>query len=292
MLDNEEKSINIQIISRCQLKCKFCARSWLSTSDLKSIENSPKMSLPAFKHIVEECVKTGKTRFCLTPRIGEPFLDIDFMLRLDYLESHPDVEYFFFATNFLNIYEGQMKGLLSFKKLFLEISLYGYDRESYKNTTNKDLYDKFLQNLLTLKKLMGNAKYPNITLYVRWGNEKVENTLKTILLELEIINTCRINHDEIDNFNFGGLIPEGSLKNEHPPRQKKGICPTAYTGCILPNGDYNLCYMNDVFNVMTIGNVFTTSLVDILNSEKRNNIISNMKKDTYTGICVKCNEKW
>jgi MoaA/NifB/PqqE/SkfB family radical SAM enzyme len=291
-LNDLDKEINIQIINKCQLKCKFCARSWLSDRDLFSIQKIPTMSTHTFALVVNECIKAGKTRFGLTPRMGDLFLDDDIMNKLRYLEHHVEVEYFFFATNLLNVSKEDMEELLTFKKLYLEISLYGYDEKSYKDTTNKDLYQVFIENLELFKEVMGNVKYPNITLYVRWGREKPENTLKTILLELEIINTCVISYDEINNFNFGGLIPEGSLENEHPIVEKKGICPTAYTGCILPNGDYNMCYMNDVYNQMTLGNIFHTPLTEILESEVRKVVIEEMKKDTYVGICVRCNEKW
>ena len=250
------------------------------------------MSTEMFKKVVDECVKAGKIRFSLTPRMGDLFLDKDIMNKLHYLENHPDVEYFFFATNLLSATQEQLKELLEFKKLYLEISLYGLHKKQYEEITGKNLFNKFLDNLIFLKFFMSHEKFPNITFYVRWGREYLKKPLKSILLELEIINTCKISYDEIDNFNFGGLIPEGGLENEHPVIDKKGVCPTAYTGCILPNGDYNLCYMNDVFNELTLDNIFVTPLSEILQSDKRKDIIDKMEKDTYAGICIKCNEKW
>ena len=289
---NLEKEINIQITAKCPLKCKFCARSWIPEKDLNSIQQTPTMGINTFKLVVEECIKAGKTIFGLTPRMGDLFTDKDIMEKLRYLNDHPKVEYFFFATNLINISGEQIQEILTFKKLYLEISLYGYTKEMFLDVTGKDLYEIFLKNLNLLSFFMRNEKYPNIKFYVRWGREKIENPLKRILLQLEIINSSSVCYDEIDNFNFGGLIPEGSLENEHPSCNKKGICPTAYTGCILPNGDYNLCYMNDVYNALTIGNIFVTSLSDLLKSDKRKHILDNMKNNVYESICIKCNEKW
>lgn len=287
-----DKEINIQIITKCSLRCEFCARSWLSKEHLNTIEKTPTMSTETFIKVVDQCTEAGKSRFCLTPRMGDLFLDKNIMSKLEYLEDNPDVEYFFFATNLLEISQEQLKKLLEFKKLYLEISVYGYNKEIYKKVTGKNLYHKFLDKLIFLKFFMSCEKYPNVTFYIRWGKENVKGNLKPILLELNIINTCKVSYDEIDNFNFGGLIPEGSLDNEHVKYKKTGICPTAYTGCILPNGDYNLCYMNDVYNVLTIGNILETSFNELLCSEQRKVIINKMEIGTYEKICIDCNEKW
>ena len=287
-----DKEINIQITTKCSLKCNFCARSWVSEKELKSIEKLPVMDTEFFKKVVDECIKAGKTIFGLTPRMGDLFTDPDIISKLNYLENHPDVEYYFFATNLINVNEEILKKLLSYKKLYLEISLYGYDNESFYETTGKRLFHKFKKNLDLLSTIMDRSKFTFVKFFVRWGYEDSSNYLKSILLKLEIINKCEVCFDEINNFNFGGLIPEGVLRNEHPINKKEGVCPTAYTGCILPNGDYNLCYMNDVFNELTLDNIFITPLSEILNSDKRKYTLNNMKKGIYDGICTKCNENW
>ncbi len=287
-----DKEINIQITTKCPLKCEFCARNWVSEKDLDIIEKTPIMKTERFKKAVDECIKAGKTIFGLTPRMGDLFTDPDIINKLNYLENHTDVEYFFFATNLINVNEKILKKLLSYKKLYLEISLYGCDNETYYQTTGKNLFYKFKKNLNLLSKIMDNSKFTFVKFYVRWGHEELTNDLKPILLKLKIINNCEVCFDEIDNFNFGGLIPEGVLRNEHPKKKKEGVCPTAHTGCILPNGDYNLCYMNDVFNELTLDNIFITPLSEILNSDKRKYILNNMKNGIYDGICTKCNENW
>ena len=85
------KEINIQIINRCQLRCKFCARSWLPTNRILEIGSSV-MSLDNFKRIIDKCVESGRTQICLTPRIGEVFLDPTFKEKVTYLEENLDIE--------------------------------------------------------------------------------------------------------------------------------------------------------------------------------------------------------
>jgi len=295
MLDSKE--INLQIINQCQLKCKFCARSWVSLEELTKIEHGI-MKQSDFEHIVDHCVQNGKTRFCLTPRMGELFLDCNIIKKFEYLENHPDVEYYFFATNLLSASEKQLESITSFKKAYIEISMYGADANTYLSNTSRPAFPRFMSKLRLLFEVMlkQHQSFENFTFFIRW-NQKWNNTfpkfeLFQLLNKFELIKNCKISDNETHNFNFGGLIPFGSLEAEHPPKTKCGVCPTARTGCIMHNGDVGLCYMNDVFDNMIIGNIYENNLSDIMNCIKRKKILNDMSKDNYVGICEKCNEVW
>jgi radical SAM protein with 4Fe4S-binding SPASM domain len=295
MLDNKE--INIQIINRCQLKCKFCARSWVTLKELNKIERDV-MSQETFEQIIDHCIDSGKTRFCLTPRMGELFLDSNIMDKLYYLENKPEVEYYFFATNLLGQSKHQLTELLNLTKAYIEVSMYGPDSKTfYKNTTRLQ-FDKFMDQLrlLYIEMFKNSNIFNNFTFFIRW-NQKWNDTfpnceLFNILNKLELGKECIISDEETHNFNFGGLIPYGSLEAEYPSLIKNGICPTAYTGCIMPNGDVGTCYMNDVFNTMIIGNLYEDTLSNILQSPTRQIFLNNMSNGIYSGICEKCNEEY
>lgn len=283
--------INLQIINKCQLKCVFCARSWIDLTQIKVNI----MSYNTFVKIVDECIKNNIGRFCLTPRIGEVFLDPTFEKKIKYLEDHKQVEYYFFATNLL---VEKSDFLINLKKAYIEISLYGYDNKSYLRTTNVDCYDKFIYNLNALWINMKKSKkiFDNFKIFVRC-NQVYEGLPKTnfiysILKKMQLVKSVEISESEILNYNFGGLIPSGSLNNEHPMIEKKGVCPTAKTGCIMPNGDYGLCYMNDVNDTMIMGNIFKEGLTNILSSQKRLKILKDMENNNYHGICKNCNEQF
>ena len=273
------KEINIQIINTCQLDCTWCGKHWHDKIDERYMDTA------TFKQVVDKCVDYGIDTFCLTPMHGELTNDCYLDEKIRYLESHSKIKHYFFATNLLNI--DMIGRLYKSKKLHLEISLYGYDKESYLKYTNKDYFNHFTNSLVMFAT---RPKGYSVTIYVRFS-EDIPDRMKT-LLKIAEQNGMEISYNETHNYNWGGLIPEGSLEAEHPQRIKTGVCPTASTGCIFENGDVGLCYMNDIDRTFIFGNILEDSLSDIFQTDKYREVINNMSKNVYTGICEKCNERF
>lgn len=273
------KEINIQIINTCQLDCIWCGKHW--HDDIKKRY----MGISLFKDIVNRCITYGIDTFCLTPMIGEITTDRYLIEKLNYLEDNPKVKHYFFATNLLNI--KLIKRFRNFKKLHLEVSLYGDTKESYLKHTNKDYFDTFLNNFMEF--ISQDTSYSS-TVYVRFPSKP--NTKMRSLILLAKRKGVEVSYEETHNYNWGGLIPEGSLETEHPLRTKSGICPTASTGCIFENGDVGLCYMNDIDRTFIFGNIIDNSLSEIFNTDKYKGIITDMSNNVYSGICEKCNERF
>lgn len=270
--------INIQIINSCNLNCVWCGRKWYGGTPEYRYMNTQK-----FKRIVDRCLDCGITDFCLTPMMGEVFLDRDFYDKVWYLERNHRVRHFFFATNLLNAQTGRLKGLT---KMRLEVSVYGYDSKSYLKNTGYDGFDEFVNRLISLVK---DKTFP-ITLYIRFPESLCKKF--DVLLKFFETKGVEISYDETHNYNWGGLIPEGSLQAEHPMIEKVGVCPTAHTGCIFEDGQFGLCYMNDIERTMLFGNIFDKSLYGLKNNDKYKKVIENMTNNVYEGICERCNEKW
>lgn len=271
--------INIQIINTCQLDCTWCGKHWVDDIEYRYMDTS------TFKTIVDRCVEAGIDTFCLTPMHGEPTDDGMLQHKLLYLDNHPQVKHYFFATNMLRT--SAIRRLEGLTKLRLEVSVYGDDKESYEKRTNRDLYQIFIE---LFKDFCLYKHSYDATIYLRYPEEP--NTKMKALLALAKMNGIELSFDETHNYNWGGLIPEGSLEHEHPPSVKKGVCPTAASGCIFENGDVGLCYMNDINKSMIFGNIIEEPLQNILTSDKYIQVIDNMAKNVYSGICEKCNERF
>jgi len=243
------------------------------------------MDNDTFKTIVDKCIDAGIDTFCLTPMHGEPSLDGSLQGKLLYLENHPKVKHYFFATNMLRT--STIRRLEDLTKLRLEVSVYGDCRESYLKRTNCDEFQIFFD---LFKDFVSYEHSYDATIYLRYP-EKPKPEMRA-LLKIAESNGIEVSYNETHNYNWGGLIPEGSLEHEHPPSQKKGVCPTAATGCIFEDGDVGLCYMNDIKKSMIFGNILEESLEDILTSDKYLQVIKDMTNNVYKGICEKCNERF
>ncbi len=266
--------INIQIINRCNLKCNFCPRANIDESSLKEIESTGTMSTSMFIDIVDRCISAGIKHFCLTPRMGEVLIDTKLFDKLKYLEEHPAVSTYFFSTNLTYDARTLIEYLNSSRKCTIEVSYYG-NKDRFIETTegNEKFYQIFLENLARISASLQHKS--KLTLVQRFEDEEVLPVVKMLISQGIVYNT-----KETRNFNIGGL-----LKNNVPTYDtitRNGECPTKLTGCILINGDYNLCYMNDVHNTMTQGNILKTDLKTL----RKNAILDGHE------CCRLCDESW
>ncbi len=268
------KEINIQIINDCNLYCKFCPRSNITISELNTIRQYTQ-TLEMFKNIVDECINAGINKICLTPRMGEVLLDNNLIEKLQYLNEKTEIKEVFFSTNFTIDAKDLLNFIKNTTKFSLQISHYG-GKKKFKELTqaSEKLYTIYQKNILYC---ISHPELANkLTFFQRYIGD-VE------CIELEILKkSTNINYDtsECLNFNIGGLLKNDV--DEYHSIERVGTCPTKDVGCILVNGDYNLCYMNDIFNETTQGNIFNTCLSDL--------------KDRYINktfkICEACNENW
>lgn len=266
--------INIQIINRCNLLCVFCPRANIPSEDLRNIEKTGVMTLELFKDIVDRCVVAGITKFSLTPRMGEVLIDPTLLDKLHYLEDNSKVQSYFFASNLTLDASDLINYLQRSKKLTLEVSHYGSLENFVKVTQgNKRFYDIYKKNLCLIAARIKHKS--RITIFKRFVGEENVSIVK-------VLKAAGVIYDEKEtkNFNIGGLLK--NEVDEYTEIIRNGECPTKQTGCILINGDYNLCYMNDVYDTMTQGNILKKSLRQL----RAEALLEGHE------VCRKCNECW
>lgn len=285
------REINIQVINSCTLNCKFCARSWVDPCSLIKIKKRY-MDGGTFQKVIDKCVDYNIDTFCLTPTMGEPFMDTRFLQKLNYLEYNKKVKRYFFSTNFMILNEQMIKQLLSYKKLGLQISAYGYDEESFEKTTQMPGFIRFMENLkilfLNLPKRKSTVEVC-IRLPFYWSHIK-NKPFSRMLKIMRDTYGVKINDREQLNFNLGGLIDYNDIEDMHGPHKKKGICPTAKMGCIYENGDMGLCYMNDIYREYNFGNIFKEGLDKLY--EQISWVTLGQSEGIYKKCCTDCDENW
>lgn len=260
-------------IRKCCLNCKFCI------SQRKNIPYGNHFSLNNFKKIVNKLIKLGYNEFDLTPQVGDILENPSIIDMLYYLESNPYVISYGFSTNLIYIPSGFTKFLLKSKKNYLDISLYGWDVDSYKRITNTNNFFIFFNNLKKINKFsFGNVNIYNRTeiLYKNFPKSPLRNIIEYMVdYGASII-------DETNNCNWGGYIDIEKSVN------KEGICRKLFDGLgVFPNGDVTICGCWDVYGEMIYTNILKKNKIK---DKVYCKIVENQQKGIYTKLCKNCND--
>jgi hypothetical protein len=247
-----------------------------------------------FKSVVNKATEHGFTEIDLTPHVGDIFDDDDAVERLEFLRKHPKVEKYSFATHLLSpdheglvhIVHGSLRGD---DRLWVDISVYGWDSESYKAQTGVDRFKDFLENFrqLVWSGMVMSNPYPlsSVNLYMRAGHtfeDFPESEIKNYMRDAIKLGAS-VENDEVSNLNWGGKIDQGKEPEEH----RKGLCVhlVIHNG-VFPDGDMTMCCCWDTFKELQFANIDD---LDIFNSRYWRFITSHLAGN-YPDICKNCND--
>jgi sulfatase maturation enzyme AslB (radical SAM superfamily) len=132
------KSVKIEVTSRCNLSCSYCARA-------KSGRPSGDMPLPKFEQLVKRLVISGVEEVGLF-YLGEPFVlkNIHKYIRV---AKKAGVRYVFITTNGTLCDHRMLKLCIDAGLDSLKFSVNAYDRASYDKYHGVDLFDKIIANI-------------------------------------------------------------------------------------------------------------------------------------------------
>jgi MoaA/NifB/PqqE/SkfB family radical SAM enzyme len=142
---NPRHAIFIETSGRCNLACRFCAYDKLPPGNFMDNET--------FSDVVDQVCDMGFRQVWLTPMLGEVFADRQISDKWALLEKESRIDGFAFYSNFIMAREEQIKSFPTLSKLTgLYISLYGFDANSFQETTRKPAsqFSKLLKNLTYL----------------------------------------------------------------------------------------------------------------------------------------------
>jgi len=250
--------ISIADIHTCQLNCKNCFKHEISDSLYNYTD------LETFKHYIDKVVELGYTGVDITPLYGDPALIPNTYKKMEYLENHPNILEFTTATNLLG-YNNIIK-LLKFKKLILTVSVYGYDKDSYKQRTGLDNWDIFKTYLIMLNSII------DINCKIVLQNRLLFNHDKF----LTGINTkFQVDNEQLVDYNYTNT---NTIK-------KHGVCEKLFKDRILTaNGDLYCCCW------CTLKEEFKCGTIDNPNYENLNTIIKDQILGKYNDVCKCCTD--
>ena len=221
-LEHLGTTLNFQTIFLCNLNCFFCRGLIKNINELSKTKT---MSQEDFVFLVNRATDYGINHIQITPAVGEPFIDKGIIEKILFLENNDKIKYYMISSNLTQLKDEHLDIIKKCKKLYLNVSIYGYDKQSYIENTNRDRYDKFLDRLnkvgdvFTKKETKSllelnircnktfNAEFPKTSLYYKI--HKLLQSDNIILNTGEVYNTNRANNLEgveyIENCPHSGI---------------------------------------------------------------------------------------
>jgi radical SAM protein with 4Fe4S-binding SPASM domain len=291
-LEDFGTTINMQTIFVCNLNCFFCRGSINNIDEISKTQTMPQSSFEIF---IKKITDYGINHIQITPAVGEPLIDKDIKEKILFLENNDKIKYYMLTTNLTQLKSEHIELFKQCKKLYLTVSIYGYDKESYIKNSGRDRFSKFIENFkiikeLFMKKETGSLLELNIRCDRNYDSTFPKTKLFYMIYQMITSDNISINTAEVYNTNRAN-----NLSNfEYVKRKRSGVCPfgPGDGGGILPNGDFLFCPFNDLKKEGVMGNLFKQSLEEIYSSKMWKELIENQTNDKYTGICEKCTETW
>lgn len=235
--------LDIEVTSRCNLKCPFCATTYGSDRFKNGV-----MTWETAKRILDEAGAEGAYSCKFNIR-GEPLLNRETPRFVRYAKEKGLVDVFF-NTNATLLTETIGRDLIEAGLDRLTISFEGFEKEMYERSRVGATFDKTIANIIRFRNLRD-----------RLGRKTPRIRLQAVLLpELKdrLESFVDFWKDKVDQVSYNEMLP--NVPNSFNPIQSTWICPFPYQRlAVFWDGTVTTCY-NDFFGQSAMGNVHQTTL--------------------------------
>lgn len=259
--------INIETTTFCPLKCKFCCNRLYTRT--KTI-----MDMDVFEKIINDYTMIVGGGTLGIGSMQSDFLSDPLLLqRVETLKKFKDRLYVHSTTPLITATKYSDDELYQIFSCFdfLEISVEGFDKKSYKLMCGVDAYDVLVTQLVRLRELI---KVNNLKLDVLLSFRTYD---RARMLESDVYkqfqNVFRIGEIKTAFFSWFGSIKESDLpggatlyKSDNSNKNEDCVVPHA-TLAIQANGNVVGCGCIDWLESHVIGNINQNSLLEIWQSE-------------------------
>lgn len=259
--------INVETTNFCAASCVFCPNS-------KAKRHKSIMSMTLFQKICDEYASLGGGAFGISSMQSDLFSDSELLSRIQYLQKYKDMIYLY-ATTYLvgasKLNDVEMEFLLrSFD--YLQVSLGGTDKASYRRMYGINGYDAVRNQLLRIKKIV-DQKDIDIKLALYFRTEHPEEIPTSDLIK-ELGSTFCTTEVRNEFFSWGGIIsqadlPEGARLVVADNSLQQADCAVASaTMSINVDGSVVGCGCVDWNAKHVVGNVQVDSVKQVWQSKK------------------------
>jgi len=271
--------VDIELTNICDIRCLMCERKYMRRT-------TGMMSTALFKQIIDDCAKSGVESVKLN-LWGESLLHKELLSMVQYAKDNSSL-ILQFNTNANRLSSEISRGLILAGLDKLTISIDGVSSETYQKVRIGGNYRRVIENvetLLELKQSYGSV-LPVVTLQIIAMTEtkhEIDAFVETWQDRVDCVSVTNIfttnkSHDEIDNLSL--------RRNTNTDLQP---CSQLWQRLsILWDGVATVC-CNDYDGALAIGNVHESSITELWQCEKLNQLRENHKDLNFSRlICRKC----
>lgn len=279
--------VEVETVNICNALCGFCVYK-------NNIPKRQEMAEDTFRNAVEQIAKLGTDEFVLVPLLGDPLLDRKLMSRLETLSTKETLKTVRLVTNglALNSWSDEDLEFLLGTVDRLEISI-GPNRHVYKEMFGLDRFEHLISQLERLAGLIEKAsdKPRHIEFCGRACGASFEVDQRLIAIADRI---CTVKPIEwlTQYLDWGGKIENLPLETEivrgEDIDQSKAPCTYALAPHVYADGEVGLCACAGADTSLKIGSLTTHDWQEILQSDKRLEMILSFLKNEQPSYCRNC----
>lgn len=274
-LNPQPLHVDIEITNACNLKCRMCERQFMT-------RKIGYMDYDFFCKIIDQCVESGILSVKLN-LWGESFLHKDLFKMIKYAKKNDIFCQFNTNVTFLN--KENAKKLIDSGLDRITFSIESIRKELYEDTRRGANYEKMMENLESFINSKPVGKKPYLTLQMI----RMKKNHKYIQ---EFIDRYKERVDFISVTNVGAGCGDPEILKESLIDYKafpKIPCSELWLRLsIFWNGDVTAC-CHDYDGFLKIGNLKESSLKDLWNSKKLQELRERHRKLDFSGLlCYNC----
>ena len=280
--------LHLELTNICNANCIFCCYQFQERPQIT-------MSDSVFYKSLQDFVVIAGGSVGLTPLVGDALIDPQFLTRVKFIRSLPQIDRIFVTTNGILLDKFGITEILTSGLTSIDISTSGFEEESYRRIYRSAMYMRMKENVTNLVKENERLGSPvNISIGIR-TDRPMEHVMKDH--DFQPILEFKPYVDYVHFFSTAG----GRIKSQlisptmrlRAPRSKRECCANLYNGPIVsPNGDVLACCCFDAMDAITdlkIGNIMEDSLGNIYAGRIMKELRGQFSKcGTVNKTCTNC----
>ena len=279
--------LHLELTNLCNANCVFCPYQFQE----REVQF---MSDEVFHKAVGDYAAMGGGSVGLTPIVGDALIDPQFLDRVRYLRSLPQVDRIWITTNAILLDKFGIDNVLQSGLNSMNISTAGFEAEMYKRVYRNASYERMRRNVVELVERNTALGSPvAITIAIR-----PDRPLREAMADPDF-QPILAHKPQID-FTWSFTSANGRITREILPSEMKlrvvtsrpEACVSTYNGpIVLPDGTLMGCSCvaaMDALQDLGIGNIMHTSLADIWTGQKASDLRSSFTNGKLNPTCSGC----
>jgi len=284
--------IEIEPVSYCNMKCKYCLHSLTSQEILNSGHKFEYMSEELFELLLKQTIEfPNRVKQIGFAGMGEPLLHKKLPFMIEKFKKKAGIQRITITTNGISLSHQLTHDLLNAGLDHIKISVNGLSKEDFKKNCKVDVdFDQYLEQIEYFYTHKGTAEIACKIMdsCINESEDTFYQVFKNICDTMSIEKTIRVFHEvSYDNI----LSKEKKVLSRYDMRDKEvKICASPFfRSAVKVDGQVSICRL---YNGLTCPdfNIKNRSLLDIWNSEERYNMLLGVLKEKTNGLNAYCKD--